>query len=283
MPTFSRFSGDAIRGPAACLDKIVMTILQSHMSWNEPALSAGPVPLWFQIAERLRAAIAAGEFRPGDPLPSEADINAAFRVSRTTARASLDRLKQEGLISRRSGRGSIVLKPRVEQPVNELASFAEDMRRRGLRASYATFSADWAVATAEAAEALQLAAGARAFRISRLLLADDEPMGMSESWLAPGLLGARAPTPEELDRGSLYEWLARHCGARIAGARQFVEAASADAAMARRLDVAPGAALLVARRLSRAPDGDPIEYVVMHYRADRYRFSIDLTRPQQRE
>jgi GntR family transcriptional regulator len=233
-----------------------MTILQLRMSWNEPALSAGPVPLWFQIAERLRAAIAAGEFRPGDPLPSEADIN---------------------------GRGSIVLKPRVEQPVNELASFAEDMRRRGLRASYATFSADWAVATAEAAEALQLPAGARAFGISRLLLADDEPMGMSDSWLAPGLLGARAPTPEELDRGSLYEWLARHCGARIAGARQFVEAASADAAMARRLDVAPGAALLVARRLSRAPDGDPIEYVVMHYRADRYRFSIDLTRLQQRE
>lgn len=256
-----------------------MTILQSLMPWDEEALSPGPVPLWFQIAERLRTAIVAGEFKPGDPLPSEAEINAAFRVSRTTARASLDRLKQEGLISRQSGRGSIVLRPRVDQPVNELASFAEDMRRRGLQPSYATFDAAWQAPAAEAAEALGLAPGSPGFMIRRLLLADDAPMGMSVCWLSPAILGGRAPTPEELDRGSLYAWLAQHCGAHIASAREFIEAANADADMARRLQVAQGAALLVARRLSRAADGTPIEYVVMHYRADRYRFSIDLARP----
>ena len=245
------------------------------MRWND-ILSSSPAPLWFQIAERLRTSIAVGEFKPGDALPSEAEINAAFKVSRTTARASLDRLRQEGLISRQSGRGSIVLKPRVEQPVNQLASFSEDMRRRGLRASYATFSAAIQSASAAAADALGLAAGAQAFRIHRLLLANDEPMGMSESWLAPAILGARVPTPDELDAGSLYEWLGRYSGTRIAGAQEFIEAAVADADMARRLDVRPGAPLLVARRRSRAEDGSLIEYAVMHYRADRYRFSIDL-------
>ncbi len=249
------------------------------MSWSEENLSPGPLPLWFQIAERLRAAIATGEFKPGEALPSEAEINAAFKVSRTTARASLDRLKQEGLISRQSGRGSIVLKPRVEQPVNELASFSEDMRRRGFRASYATFSAAPAEATAEVAAAFALVPGVPVFCIRRLLLADDEPMGMCVSWLAPAVLSGRAPpAPEELDSGSLYDWLARHCDVRIASAQEFIEAANADAAMARRLGVPPGAALLVARRRSRAADGEPIEYAVMHYRADRYRFSIDLAR-----
>ena len=100
--------------------------------------------------------ITTGEFRPGDALPSEAEINAAFKVSRTTARASLERLRQEGLILRQSGRGSIVLKPKVEQPVNQLASFSEDMRRRGLKASYATFGAGPAALPAEAAAALGL-------------------------------------------------------------------------------------------------------------------------------
>jgi GntR family transcriptional regulator len=247
------------------------------MSWNEGDLSPDAAPLWRQIADRLRRSIATGEFRPGDVLPSEAEINAAFQVSRATARASLERLRQEGLISRHSGRGSIVLAPKVEQPVNELASFSQDMRRRGLRPSYSTFSALSEPPRAEAAEALGVSASANAFHIRRLLLADDEPIGMSESWLAPWVLSVgRQPTPEELDAGSLYEWLARVCGQRIAGAKEYIEAALADAAMARRLEVAPGSALLVARRRSHAADGRPIEYATMHYRADRYRFIIEL-------
>ena len=247
------------------------------MSWSDGNLSPDAAPLWRQIADRLRRSIAMGEFRPGDVLPSETEINATFQVSRATARASLERLRQEGLISRQSGRGSIVLAPKVEQPVNELASFSEDMRRRGLRPSYSTFSAAEALVRGEAAEALALRDGAPAFQIRRLLLADDEPIGMSESWLAPWVLAAgRQPTPDELDAGSLYEWLARVCGQKIAGAREFVEAALADAGMARRLEVAPGSALLVARRRSHAADGRPIEYATMHYRADRYRFIIEL-------
>ena len=93
------------------------------MRWNDNELAQGPLPLWFQIADRLRLSISSGEFKPGDILPSETEINAAFKVSRTTARASLDRLRQEGLISRKAGRGSIVLRTKVEQPINELSSF----------------------------------------------------------------------------------------------------------------------------------------------------------------
>jgi GntR family transcriptional regulator len=247
------------------------------MTWNSGDLSASSAPLWRQIADRLRHSIAVGEFRPGDILPSEAEINAAFQVSRATARASLERLRHEGLITRKSGRGSIVLVPRVEQPVNELASFSEDMRKRGLRASYATFTAADAPSRGVIAEALGLPEGANAFCIRRLLLGDDEPIGMSESWLAPWVLeGRRSPTPEELDAGSLYNWLATVCGQKIAGAKEFIEAAIADAAMARRLEVSPGSALLVARRRSHAEDRRPIEYATMHYRADRYRFIIEL-------
>ncbi|MGB7972800.1 MAG: GntR family transcriptional regulator [Roseiarcus sp.] len=247
------------------------------MLWNDGNLSPDASPLWRQIADRLRRSIVTGEFSPGDVLPSEAEINATFQVSRATARASLERLRQEGLIRRQSGRGSTVLAPKVEQPVNELASFAEDMLRRGLRPSYSTFSAESALATTEAAEALEIGDGARAFHIRRLLLADDEPIGMSESWLAPWIFSAgREPTPDELDAGSLYAWLARFCGQKIAGARERIEAALADAVMARRLEVAPGSALLVARRRSHAEDQRPIEYAVMHYRADRYRFIIEL-------
>ena len=65
------------------------------MLWRSEQLSDGPVPLWFQIAERLRGALETGEFGAGEKLPSESDLNREFGVSRTTARAALDRLEHE--------------------------------------------------------------------------------------------------------------------------------------------------------------------------------------------
>jgi UTRA domain len=93
------------------------------------------------------------------------------------------------------------------------------------------------------AEALEVGDGAIAFYIRRLLLADDEPIGMLESWLAPWIFAeGRKPAPDELDAGSLYAWLARFSVPRIAGARECIDGALADAAMARRLSWSSGAA-----------------------------------------
>ncbi len=259
------------------LDETVPRRYQHAMSWHETHLLAGPVPLWFQIANLLRSAIVAGEFKPGERLPSEAELNKAFSISRTTARAALDKLEQEGLIARASGRGSTVLDRRIEQPVNLLAGFAEDMRRRGLVPSYNTLSARFAIPPSEVRQAMRVAGG-RAFRIVRRLSADGIPMAMSTSWIAPSVLaGTPPPSRRDLDAGSLYKWLEGRCGVRIAGGHEFIEAQSLAAPMAAQLGIGPGAAALVARRLSCSAAGDPIEYAVMTYRADRYRFRLDLS------
>ncbi len=81
------------------------------MRWDDVNLDEGPVPMWSQIADRLRRAIEDGTFKPGDALPGEAEINKRFGVSRSTSRAALDHLETEGLIKRRSGLGSIVIEP----------------------------------------------------------------------------------------------------------------------------------------------------------------------------
>lgn len=250
------------------------------MTWDCQDLEPGPVPLWHQLAERLRTAIDKGQFEEGDRLPSESALNARFGVSRTTARAALDHLENEGRIMRRSGRGSIVLAPRVDQPLNLLAGFAEDMRARGLRPSYHTEAVTIERASTEVAAGLGVERRTRVVMIKRLQFADERPIAFAVAWIAPEVLkGRRVPTAAELDAGSLYVWLDRECGARIAVGSQFIEAEAADQELAARLQVPAGHPLLVARRTSRTAGGTIVEYVVTRYRADRYRFKVELVRP----
>ena len=180
---------------------------------------------------------------------------------------------------RRAGKGSIVLSPRVERPVNLLTSFAKDLRARGLRASYATRSVRMLVAPWEVAAALWIEPGAPVVTIDRLSLADDRPIAVAKTRLAPVLFRrAYPPSAAELDAGSLYAWIESHTGVRIASGSEAIEAAPASPQIARHLGLAPFAPVLVSQRVSRSADGEPIECVVMNYRADRYRLHVELSR-----
>lgn len=67
-----------------------------------------PTPLYAQIAERLRLAIAAGELRPGEPLPSVRQLAARLRVNPATAVQAYRELKTAGFVELRQGAGTFV-------------------------------------------------------------------------------------------------------------------------------------------------------------------------------
>ncbi|MGW1496299.1 GntR family transcriptional regulator [Streptomyces sp. NPDC002402] len=67
-----------------------------------------PGPLYQQVAAAIRQGIANGEFPPGAPLPSEAQLIERYEVSRPTVRNAIAALRSEGLIEVRHGKGSFV-------------------------------------------------------------------------------------------------------------------------------------------------------------------------------
>ncbi|GAA3739162.1 GntR family transcriptional regulator [Streptomyces tremellae] len=249
------------------------------MPWDDEDLETGPLPKWFQIADRLRRAIEKGEFTEGDALPSEAVLGRRFGVSRTTARSALDDLENARLVARASGRGSIVLAPQVDQPLNLLSGFGDDMRSRGLRPGARTLFVRAARVTSEAAAGLGVDPATHTTCVQRLLLADGTAIAHSVVWLHPATLTAGQPTPGDLDDGSLYAWIERASGLRIASGSQFIEAEAAGEELARHLGLSPGDPVITARRTSRAEGGQVLEYVATRYRADRYRFRVELVRP----
>jgi GntR family transcriptional regulator len=248
------------------------------MNWSETNLDEGPIPRWSQIADRLRADISNGSFKPGDTLPGEAEINKRFGVSRSTSRAALDYLETEGLIKRRSGLGSIVIEPRVERTLNRISSFSEDMRSRGLTPGYHTRSVKIVPASAAVALELKIAPGDDVVEIDRTMLADGTPLATSMTYLRPSLFTrSGVPTAEELDAGSLYERLRRDA-IIFGGGDERIEAALADPMTARMLGVKPPAVVLICHRTSWTPDRQPAEYVVLHYLAERYSFHVKLVK-----
>jgi GntR family transcriptional regulator len=69
------------------------------------------VPLKVQLADELAASIAAGQFKDGQPLPSESQLQREYGVARGTVRAAVKLLRKRGLAFTIQGRGTYVGQP----------------------------------------------------------------------------------------------------------------------------------------------------------------------------
>ena len=68
-----------------------------------------PTPLYAQIAARLRVAVASGELKPGDALPSVRQLAGKLRINPATVVQAYRELEVEGLVSTKQGAGSFVM------------------------------------------------------------------------------------------------------------------------------------------------------------------------------
>lgn len=234
-------------------------------------ITDGPLPKHQQLRDLIvQLAV------PGQAIPSERELMVTYGVSRGTVRKAIEVLVGQGLLQRTLGKGTFAVQPRLETRLH-LASFSQDMRQRGLIPSTRLLGVTRQCPDPRVAEALGLAEDDQAWRIQRVRLANDQPIAAEDGWYPASLL-------PDLDRhdlvgGSLYQILGEHYGLWVDGAEQTLWGETADAAMSRQLSAPLHTPLLVFRRVSTA-SGRPIEYVVSHYRGDRYQVHMSLSRDQ---
>ena len=99
----------------------------SRIGRNKP----GGEPLYATIKQFITHAIGDGSLKPGDQLPTEAQLVERFNVSRMTANRALRELHNEGTITRRAGVGSFIAEPRPAGQMIEVRNIAEEIRERG--------------------------------------------------------------------------------------------------------------------------------------------------------
>jgi GntR family transcriptional regulator len=217
--------------------------------------------------QRVLAAMAA-DLGPGRPLPSERILVAEHAVSRATVRKAIDSLVHDGVLERAQGRGTFVSRGRVASDLH-LASFTEDMRRRGLEPSTQVLHVARRPTSGAVAAFFRGSAG---WRLERLRLADGEPVALEVDWVNAALVPDL--DTHDLSR-SLYTLLATAYSCSVDTADQTVWAAEAEPRQAELLRVPAGAPLLVFERQSRS-SGRPVEHVTSWYRGDRYALHMSL-------
>jgi GntR family transcriptional regulator len=232
------------------------------------------VPYYQQLYDHLHKRIVEGRWRPGDMLPSETELIEQYQVSRVTVRQALALLVKDGLIYRRRGLGTFVSVPKIEQGLNRIISFSEDMRRRGFQAGTTVLSSGLLPAPQEIAERLEMVPGDEIAYLERLRLADGEPLSIEISHLVhelcPGILQqdfARAPLREALARD--YKLLLKH-------ARQQIRAIAAPQDVADKLSIRTGDPLFYIERISYSQSKYPVEYLQLYHRGDRYTLYNEL-------
>ena len=231
-----------------------------------------PIPLYFQVAQRLEQMIESGELATGTRLENEIDLADRLGLSRPTMRRAIEYLVGKGLLVRKRGVGTQVLHPKVQRQV-ELTSLYEDLAqtRRDPSTRVLSFSREPAPTPWRSSSACPRAPSSYVFE--RLRYADGEPLALMRNHVPANLLRLSA---EDLETQGLYNLL-RASGINLRIAKQSIGGRAATTAEAKALSEAKGAPLLTMERAAYDDQGRAVEHGDHIYRASRYSFDLTLT------
>ena len=216
-------------------------------------------PLYVQIKDLLVQSLDAGEWAPGDAIPSELELASRFRVAHGTVRKAIAALAADHLVVRRQGKGTFVathteerassfrfLHLRRDDGVDEYpGSRLLDVRR--------------SKAGADAARALELKAGEAILVLRRVLEYGGAPVVLDEITLPAALFRGLTKARYDAYRGSMYGFFETQFGVRMLKARERLKAIAADSASAAVLGVAVGSPLLAVERVTCTYGERPVE------------------------
>jgi GntR family transcriptional regulator len=243
-------------------------------------------PVYLQIADRLREAIASEALPPGAQLPSERALMEQFGAARGTVRQAIGIVKTEGLIDTAHGRGAFV---RTLPPVRRVAHdrFARRHREQGKAAYLAEIEAEGrtpevevlevgpAKAPEQIATRLGLRPGAKVLTRRRRYLADRSPMELATSYVPWKLAQGTDMTRDNPGPGGIYARLEER-GHRLGSFAEEVSARMPSPDERRSLQLAAGVPILVVVRTAFDIDGIPVEVCDTIMAADRYVLAYEL-------
>lgn len=227
---------------------------------------------YLDIAQKLAAG-----FEPGAAsaraLPTEHELCQRYGASRTTVRAALRHLAEQGLITSQQGKGSFFRPPHITKNLGSIVDFHTEAAMAGRIPETRLV----AIRRLEAGEVPPGPFDAATLRggiveLVRLRLLDGEPAVLQQSWLGAATLGE--VEPGDLEDRSLYRFLEARRGLAVATIEETLEPCCIEPEPAALLGIEPGTAVFRSHRVARDAAGTVIEASRNLIRGDLYRFTI---------
>jgi len=217
-------------------------------------------PLYVQIRDLLTRSLDAGEWKPGEPIPSEMELASRFNVSQGTVRKAIDVLAAENIVVRRQGKGTFVATHTEEKASN--FRFLRIRRDDGIDEYPKSRLLDLrrSKASAEIARMLQLRTGEAVVNLRRVLEYDGRPAILDEMTLPAALFRGLTRTRYDAYRGSTYSFFETQFGVRMLRAEERIKAIAADAGTASVLELGVGEPILCVERLAYTYGDRPVEW-----------------------
>lgn len=235
--------------------------------------------LYLQLAEHLRAGIAAKKWQPGDLLPSETVLSREYSVSRGTVVKAIDILLQEGLAQRQQGVGTFVSRPALHRQLGFLQGFAETVLNQGRVPSQQLLE----LRQLPRDEAIQYGCHEPAVLLHRIRLVDDTPWAVHKSIIPVSVannipaLQASGKLIREAVNFSLYQAFG-DAGSVIDSADESVQSRLVSDKEAELLQISTPAAVMMVHRKSYGTDGCLLELTEAVYLGNTYTYEARLVR-----
>ncbi|MFM7697767.1 MAG: GntR family transcriptional regulator [Limnohabitans sp.] len=240
--------------------------------------SASFSPLYQQIKSLVLQSLQAGEWKPGDPIPSEFELAARYKVSQGTVRKAIDELAKDHLLVRRQGKGTFVATHAEQQVQFRFLKLKPDNPRSESQgpAEREIIDCKRLRALPEVAQVLGLRSGETVFQVRRVLSFDKVPTIFEDIWL-PGT-AFKGLTAERLraDTRPMYAMFESDFGIRMVRAQERLRAVLPSTDVCEWLKVANDTPLLKVERMAFTYHDMPMEWRIGVYRTDTRHYLNEL-------
>lgn len=227
-------------------------------------------PLYLQLKNKIKREIRTGVLKAGDKLPSEAQLQKMYDVSRVTVRNAMEELTVEGYIIKVQGKGSFVAQSDMLRLPIGVTSFTEDAKMQGVELTSKVIKAEIEDITTDFDRAFfgEKAEG-KIFVVKRVRIADGVPVAVEENHFYASL----ASLKEENLEGSLYEILMnKYHLVPVNKSRRSIKIVFADENVAEYLDLSLGTPVIADELCVYDVNGEPIHTVRDWVRGDNDRY-----------
>ena len=231
-----------------------------------------PFTLYYQLKEKLAKKITNREWKPGEKIPSEAELCDAYGVSRITVRKAIEDLVRSGQLVKYQGKGTFVTNVSMEHMLSKFYSFSEELTRSGMTERAQVLSFEIVPASEEVREKLSMQKNEKVFMVKRLRMADEMPYTVEISYiphaLCPGL------TAKKITTNGLYNSM-RSLNVFPERIIEKIRAAVVSKPDAGLMKVKPNSPAIKLERLTYF-GSHTIEYCVSIVRGDFFTYTIEL-------